>query len=285
VLRTLLVSGAALLPGARALARLTAAGADDPDPVPLVRTLMAEAAHGTDVAALVEAAGRLFLGAPYRAGTLEGDGPERLRTTLDAFDCVTFVETSLALARCAARGDAAAGAFERELTFLRYRNGRMDGYGSRLHYMLEWIWENSRRGAVEDVTAALGGKERRKRISFMTDNARRYPALADAAARAAVAAAERRLSSVTFREIPARRIARAADGIRAGDIIGITTTVRGLDVSHTGLAVRDGGVLRLLHAGTSGGGVAVSSGSLAAFVAGHRHAAGIIVARPRPPAG
>lgn len=279
------MSGAALLPGARALARLTAAGADDPDPVPLVRTLMAEAAHGTDVAALVEAAGRLFLGAPYRAGTLEGDGPERLRTTLDAFDCVTFVETSLALARCAARGDAAAGAFERELTFLRYRNGRMDGYGSRLHYMLEWIWENSRRGAVEDVTAALGGKERRKRISFMTDNARRYPALADAAARAAVAAAERRLSSVTFREIPARRIARAADGIRAGDIIGITTTVRGLDVSHTGLAVRDGGVLRLLHAGTSGGGVAVSSGSLAAFVAGHRHAAGIIVARPRPPAG
>ena len=42
--------------------------------------------------------GRVFMGAPYQAGLLEGKGRERLVVGLDAFDCTTFVETVLALA-------------------------------------------------------------------------------------------------------------------------------------------------------------------------------------------
>lgn len=283
-LRRLLLLAAGLL-GSRNLPADVFRSSSPTDPADLLDRLRQEDGGTAGVAALVVRAGRLFLGAPYRAGTLEGEGGERLRYTLGEFDCVTFVETALSLARCAERGERTTGAFEAELTRTRYRNGIIDGYASRLHYFRDWILANARRGAVEDVTAALGGSRRRKRISFMTAGARRYPALADPAVRKAIVAAERRLSDLPYHEIRARRIARVSERILPGDIIGITTGVRGLDVSHTGIALREDGVLRLLHAGTSGGGVGVSPGSLAAFVAAHPQAAGILVVRPRPSAG
>jgi len=47
----------------------------------------------------------VFPGAPYQTGTLEMPGREKLVVNLHAFDCTTFVETVLALARCAAAGN------------------------------------------------------------------------------------------------------------------------------------------------------------------------------------
>lgn len=46
----------------------------------------------------VVALGRWFVGAPYTPGTLEVR-PERLVVNLREFDCVTYVETMLAMAR------------------------------------------------------------------------------------------------------------------------------------------------------------------------------------------
>jgi hypothetical protein len=246
----------------------------------LLAGLHADGPVGESVAGLVVRSARLLAGSPYGGGTLEGAGPERLRYTLEAFDCVTLVETALALARCAARNDTGTTAFERELTRIRYRRGVMEGYPSRLHYFLDWIGDNTRKGIVRDVTHELGGGARTKRISFMTGHADRYPPMSEDGVHAAMLDVERRLSGGEFHEIPLRRVAGAAEGILPGDIIGITTTRKGLDVSHTGVAVRDAEILRLLHAGTTGSRVEEAPGSLAAFVAAHPGASGIVVARP-----
>ena len=49
---------------------------------------------------LIVEIGRLFINVPYKAGTLENLGKEKLIVNVPGFDCTTFVETVLALARC-----------------------------------------------------------------------------------------------------------------------------------------------------------------------------------------
>ncbi|HTR99403.1 MAG TPA: DUF1460 domain-containing protein, partial [Bacteroidota bacterium] len=61
------------------------------------------------------------------------------------------------------------------------------------------------------------------------------------------------------------------------------TDVPGLDVTHTGIAVREGGVTKLLHAPNVGKQVQITSGSLAQYLAAHRAQSGIMVARPLDP--
>ena len=48
--------------------------------------------------------GKLFLHKPYKSGTLEGFTKEKLIVNVSAFDCTTFVETVLSLARSAGGG-------------------------------------------------------------------------------------------------------------------------------------------------------------------------------------
>ncbi|MCK5572071.1 MAG: DUF1460 domain-containing protein, partial [Bacteroidetes bacterium] len=69
-----------------------------------------------------------------------------------------------------------------------------------------------------------------------------------------------------------------------GDIIGLTSTVKGLDIAHTGLAYRSEGTVRLLHASSGGRAVEVSKGSLADYVTAQSKQDGLIVVRPMKPA-
>src|SRR5690606_12471803 len=94
---------------------------------------------------------------PYVAHTLEVPGPERLVINLRGLDCVSFVENTLALSRLVRAGVSDFEAFQAEIRALRYRDGAIDGYPSRLHYFTEWIADNERMGRVRDVTPELGG--------------------------------------------------------------------------------------------------------------------------------
>ena len=82
-----------------------------------------------------------FLDVPYVANTLEMDGEEELVINCDEVDCTTFVEYVMALAKTPeqANGDISETAFAENLTKIRYRNGKIDGYTSRLHYVSDWI--------------------------------------------------------------------------------------------------------------------------------------------------
>lgn len=234
--------------------------------------------------------GELAVGTPYVAFTLEeyiraGGDPsatEPLTLWLTKFDCVSLVESCLAVARVA--DDPGAPAWDRfagEMERMRYRGGERRDYASRLHYFSEWISDGARRGLLRDLGAELGGIEDARPLRFMTEHRASYPALAHDAVFAEIGAMERRLDAQPRRVIPTDRIAEVSDRIETGDVLAFATAIPGLDVTHSAFAYRDSGnVLRVLHAPLSGGVVEVTRATLPEYVAAIRRATGILVARP-----
>jgi hypothetical protein len=232
--------------------------------------------------------GRSFVGTAYVPRTLEMEGPERLVINFRGLDCVTFVENAFTLARFVRSGglDMLASRSEAErayaalLTEVRYRDGVLDGYPSRLHYFSDWVADNARRGLVSDMSGALGGVVDDEPIDFMSTHPDAYPQLADPANLARVRETEAHLSAAGRAFVREDRIEDVADQIRDGDIIAATSTVPGLDVAHTGLALWVDGGLHLLHAPLVGDSVEISTVSLAERIRGIEGQDGIIVARP-----
>jgi hypothetical protein len=234
------------------------------------------------------ALGQTFVGTAYVPQTLEAAGPEGLVINFRGLDCVTFVENVYALSRfvhlygAAAVADrpAAEASYASLLTELRYRGGIIDGYPSRLHYFTDWIADNALRGAIRDITPELGGEWDEERIDFMSTHTDAYRQLSDPANVAAVRGAETGLNTIGRAFVPEDGIEAIAQRIRDGDIIAATSTVAGLDVAHTGLALWVDGTLRLMHAPLVGDSVQISEITLAERVQGIGGQDGIIVARP-----
>ena len=254
--------------------------------------LRAEHLAQTDVPAGRSATrvGELAAGSPYVAFTLEeylraGGDPtttEPLTLSLTKFDCVSLVESCLAVTRVA--DDASSPSWERfgrEMERMRYRGGERRDYASRLHYFSEWISDGARRGLLRDLGAELGGVEDARPLRFMTEHRASYPALANETAFQAIGAMERSLDHQPRRVVPTARIAEVSDRIESGDVLAFATTIPGLDVTHSAFAYRDAqGVLRVLHAPLSGGAVEVTTTTLPEYVTAIRRSTGILVARP-----
>ena len=234
--------------------------------------------HGSEMTAIAS----LFIGAPYVGGTLEGDTVESLKINLHAFDCTTFVETVLALARTRSFGQRTVEAYAAQLRNIRYRGGIIDGYLSRLHYFSEWIADNERRGSVVEVSRQAGGVYDTLHLSFMSTHADLYPELAgDPQQRARICAQERRLSGTAFYYVPASRIDTATlAAIHDGDIIAFTTAIAGLDIAHVGIACCRDGEVHLLHASSSAGRVLLDSRPLTQLLQETRRFTGIRIIRP-----
>ncbi|MDX2194518.1 MAG: DUF1460 domain-containing protein [Gemmatimonadales bacterium] len=233
--------------------------------------------------------GRMLVGTPYAPGTLEGRGPERLVVNLRVLDCVTFVDNALALTRFARRDGVAALAdpaaararYEKYLRALRYREGRLDGYASRLHYYSDFLAEQERAGHLRVLGDELGAMLDRRPIDFLTRNAATIPALADPATRVRVAAAERALTDGPGRRwIPKGWLPFVERRLEDGDILAMVSNVPGLDVVHVGIAVREAdGRVYLLNAPLVGQSVHVSELPLDQHLRARGSQAGVIVAR------
>jgi hypothetical protein len=201
---------------------------------------------------------------------------------LRGLDCVTFCETSLALARTLQRGGRTVRQFGRQIEAIRYRGGVRNGYPSRLHYFEDWMEDNAARGHMHLMSAALGGEPYVKTIDFMTTHRGDYPVLArDDAAYAAVREQEAALNARPRFYIPKERVAAVAGGIATGDILAVTTAVPGLLVSHTGLAYRTReGALHMLHAPITGYPVTITAEPLPEYLMAIPRDTGVMVARP-----
>jgi len=233
--------------------------------------------------------GELAAGSPYTPFTLEaylkaGGSPaaEPLTLSLTEFDCVTLVESCLAVARTSATpGDPTWERFAGLVEEMRYRGGKREGYASRLHYFSEWIRDGVARGLVKDLSADLGGKIDDRPLRFMSEHRASYPALADDRTYEEIRAMEKSLDSVARRPVSVADIPKVMDGIQSGDILAFATSIPGLDVTHAAFAYRDKkNVLRVLHAPLSGGVVEVTRRTLPEYVAAIRRATGVLVARP-----
>ena len=227
--------------------------------------------------------GSWFVGAPYTPQTLEPPGPEGLVINLREFDCVTYVESMLALARVIKSGGEDFSDFRGELQKIRYRDGKLADYPSRLHYFSDWIRDNHRKGIVEDHTQMLGGVVDGEPIDFMTQHRTAYRQLAEPRFFDDVRAQEIALTRISRYMIPENSINQVAARIRNGDVIAATSSIKGLDVAHTGLAYWRNGQLHLMHAPLIGDSVEISENPLAERVIFIERQDGIMVARPREP--
>jgi hypothetical protein len=236
------------------------------------------------IGGIVCAIGKSFIGSPYEAGTLDAGDSEVCVANLKTFDCVTFVENVLALSSCIKSGHTSYNDYLSELTRIRYRGGICAGYTSRLHYFSSWIEDNAARGNITDVTSRLGGSAVVKPVRFMTAHRNKYPRLADENNFREIKKVEDSLSAHPRWIIPSGQVREMEPGIRDGDIIAVATSVEGLDVSHTGIAVRgkDGSV-HLLHAPDIGETVTIMQENLAAYLLKNPSRSGIIVLRPLEP--
>jgi hypothetical protein len=230
---------------------------------------------------LMAALGQRFVGAPYEPGTLDPPGPERLVVNLRVFDCVTFVESTLAMARALRAGEPTFAAFTRELLRIRYRDGVPPTYPARLHYFSDWIASNEEKGLVENVTGELGGVVDPEAISFMTGHRASYRQLTDTSFLRQIGERETELTGRERVYIPEARIADVAADVRDGDIIAATSTLPGLDIAHTGLALWVDGALHLMHAPLVGSVVEISEAPLAVRIQRIEGQDGVMVARPQ----
>jgi hypothetical protein len=220
---------------------------------------------------------------PY-AASKEGDGPERLKVDLARFDCVSILDNSLAVARCAWLQETTEACFVRELVATRYRNGVMGDFTSRLHYFEDWLDNNRDRHRLDEPVGLLGGALFRKRFFYMSEHQHRFPPMADPRSRDAIAATEARLSKQTYAVIVRSSIREQQSHIQNGDLVGVVTREPGRFISHAGLAVRDKqGRTRLLHASSHHRRVIVTATSIANYILRRPERWGITVARPRLP--
>ncbi|NNJ89754.1 MAG: DUF1460 domain-containing protein [Eudoraea sp.] len=224
--------------------------------------------------------GKTFIGTPYEAKTLEIGKMESLVITLQGLDCTTFVENVLAFGLIKDITEAGFDSFVSTLEKIRYRDGKLNGYGSRLHYFTEWISDNEEKGLVQNITASLGGTEIDKKLNFMSDHRNLYPFLKDEKSFKEILETERKLQMNPLCILNQEMLAVNEDQIQSGDIIALATSIEGLDVTHTGFAIRvNDGRLHLLHASTSGA-VEISELPLIDYLKKINKNTGIIIARP-----
>ena len=225
--------------------------------------------------------GKSFLLTDYVAGTLEINSPnEKLIVNLTGLDCVTFVENCLTFARCLKKGKTTFDDYKNELEYIRYRDGKLDGYASRLHYFCDWIYNNEEKGVVKNISSELG-EEYNKTIDFMSTHAKSYKQLSDKNVLESIKAVEDSINSRYHYYIPKKNIAKIQDQLQNGDIIATTSSINGLDVTHTGYVYKgvDGGTY-FLHASSKSKEVIISDNSLADYVGEDSKKTGIMVARP-----
>lgn len=190
--------------------------------------------------------GNTHLGKSYEINTLDGKKEEVLTIDTTQFDCVTFVECVVAQTLCKIPFNYSS--FEKILTSLRYRNGNIDGYSSRLHYFSEWLLQAEKNGFGKNISLELGGELQKKQIHFMSTNDKKYPKLLDQGIFTKIKETEFQLSNKAFAFIPNRKIDNVLTKLQNGDIIAMVSSVRGLDISHTGFILLKNQNVHLLHA-------------------------------------
>lgn len=223
-----------------------------------------------------------FLKTPYVAHTLEVNDEEKLVVNFDEVDCTTFVEYVLALALSPVKdGTIDRADYARSLQNIRYRDGRIDGYTSRLHYIADWVNNGVKHGFIEDVTAANSPDTVVLSLNFMSAHPKAYKQLESSPENLRnIAKIEKALSGQAFHYVPKGKLPDNGLGwIKNGDVIAITTNIPGLDVAHLGIACYEKGVLKLLHASSAQKMVVVTQSPLAQMLKNNKKFTGIRVLR------
>ncbi|MCX6158106.1 MAG: N-acetylmuramoyl-L-alanine amidase-like domain-containing protein [Ignavibacteriota bacterium] len=235
-----------------------------------------------DIGEIIETVGKSFQGVEYVAGTLDKNvNEEKLVIKITGLDCVTYVENVLAISTIIKKGTVDFASYKAELQNIRYRNGEINGYPSRLHYYTDWIYNNQEKGYLKDITQDIGGELYTKKINFMsthTDSYKQFSVNDDYVEE--IKAIEKNMNKRRLYYIKKGEVDEYYDKLESGDIIATTTNIVGLDVTHTGFILKKNGKTHFMHASITKREIIISKEELKEYLKGNKVQTGIIVARP-----
>ena len=236
----------------------------------------------SDIGEIIATVGKSFQGVEYVAGTLDKNvNDEKLVIKITGLDCVTYVENVLAIANIIKKGTIDFASYKAELQNIRYRNGEINGYPSRLHYYTDWIYNNQEKGYLKDITYDIGGEPYSKKINFMSTHTESYKQLSgNDDFIAEIKSIEKNINKRKLYYIKKGEVDQYYDKLETGDIIATTTNIEGLDVTHTGFIYKKNGKTHFMHASITKGEIIISKEELKEYLKGNKKQSGIIVARP-----
>ena len=225
---------------------------------------------------------RSMIGIPYCGGTLDVNENESLVVRTDSVDCTTYVETVLAMYLASKIEYGGYNDFKKALTKIRYRDGVIKGYSSRLHYFSDWVANNEKKGILYEVTSRSNHSQRHFSINYMTKHSGLYRRLKeDSLSVNEMLCVEEKWKNYDMSYIPKELLKEHHNNIDIcnGDILALTTNIDGLDVLHLGFAVWVDGNIHLLHASSLYGRVVLDLMSLYEYLKDRKKHTGIRVIR------
>lgn len=225
---------------------------------------------------------RSMIGIPYCGGTLDINENESLVVRTDSVDCTTYVETVLAMYLASKIEHGGYNDFKKALTKIRYRDGVIKGYSSRLHYFSDWVADNEKKGILYEVTSRSNHSQRHFSINYMTKHSVLYRHLkGDSLSVNEMLRIEEKWKNYDMPYIP-KEFLKTYDNnidISNGDILALTTNIDGLDVLHLGFAIWVDGNIHLLHASSLYGRVVIDRMSLYEYLKERKKHTGVRVIR------
>jgi len=224
--------------------------------------LISDARDISDIGEQIDFLSRQFLGVDYAESTLIGDkdSPEVFVINLKGVDCLTLIEYVEAMRLSGSYSD-----FESNLKRIRYRSGSVE-FMSRNHFFTDWKEFNPE--FIDDLTAEIGGQNiirTQKTLNEKEDGRHFLPGIPPV---------RREIKYVPSDAIDGLILEK----LMTGDYIGIYSNLKGLDVSHVGIIIKNVNAIYLRHAASHKEIRKVVDQDFKNYIV---HKPGIIVFRPR----
>mgnify|MGYP001773278871 CR=1 FL=1 len=203
-----------------------------------------------------------FLHVPYKESTLIGNisTPEVFVINLEGMDCFTYIDYVEAM-----RLSSSFSEFKENLKKVRYQYGEV-GFQNRNHFFTDWREFNSEH--IDDVTEKVGGEKTKtveKMLNQKEDGTHFLPGIP--------------IKERKIRYVPSYSLSRIIiEQLRTGDYVGIYSDVQGLDVSHTGIIIKNGDKTYLRHASSRDGNRSVVDEDLISYIS---NKPGLVILRPK----
>jgi len=226
-----------------------------------LNAIMIQASSIDDFGERIDFVSGKFLGTPYVGHTLTGDinTPEVFTVDLAGMDCFTYIDYVEVLSLSDSFPE-----FKDNLKDIRYKNGSV-AFQNRNHFFSDWPVYNKNR--ISDVTKEIGGyktKETVKHLNRKSDGTYYLPG---------IPVVERTITYIPSAEVDEDVIGKMENG----DYVGIYTDIDGLDVTHTGIIIKNDSGVYLRHASSKKTNERVVNEDLRNYI---QNVPGLVIYRP-----
>jgi hypothetical protein len=215
-----------------------------------------------DLGERIDFISKQFVGVNYKESTLIGNinTPEILVINLEGMDCFTYIDNVEAM-----RLSSSLSEFKENLKKVRYKFGKV-AFDNRNHFFTDWREFNSEH--IDDVTEEVGEEKTKtvvKMLNRKEDGTYFLPG---------IPVKERKIEYIPSNAFDRTIIER----LKTGDYVGIYSDTQGLDVSHTGIIIKNGGKVYLRHASSGVGNRKVVNEDLISYIF---NKPGLVILRPK----